>query len=171
MKPFRCLYNVMLPLWLLLVMPQLWGVSLALSLVVDIVVLFVAMKYYALRDIRGNMRRCILKVWISGLVADFAGVLLAVGMTFLPMWLSNEGVNGSWWVNEVAVPMLNRPTETLPGFLGILLCVGVSAALIYLLNYKWALRRLDADDRLRGRVAVAMTLFTTPYLFFLPTID
>lgn len=159
----------MLPLWLLLLFPQLWGISLLLSFVADVVVLSAAMKYYGVTNVRRNVAQSILKVWISGLAADLAGMLLLLAGVVLPMWATGYGQTESWWVTEVCEPMMNNPLESLPAFLYMTLCVGVTMTAIYLLDSKWALHKLVADDRQRGSISRTMAVFTAPYLFYLPT--
>lgn len=160
------MYNVMLPLWLLLLFPRLWGVSLLLSWVADIAVLSAAMKYYAVPELCRNVGRCILKVWICGLAADLAGVLLLLAGVVAPLrWMCDT----SWWVTGVCVPMMNNPLSALPAFLYMTLCVGVTMAAIYLLDSRWVLRGVVEDESVRRRIARVMAVFTAPYLFYLPT--
>lgn len=161
----RYLYNVMLPLWLLLVFPQLWGISLLLSFVVDILVLAAAMKYYAVGEIRRNARRSIFRVWISGLVADLIGLTLLWVGVMLPMIVAAE----SWWVTTVCEPLMMNPWASMPALLYMTVCIGVTAVAIYQFNSRWALCRVVEDEERRNRIARAMAVFTTPYLFYLPT--
>lgn len=161
------LYNVIFPVWMLMMFPQLWIVTLPLNFVIDLLVLWLAMRCQKVQDSKTAAKKAILKSWVSGFTADFVG---AIGMTAAMMIPFNvDTPRGRWWYDNINMPVAYHPFESIWGFLWTAVCVLIAGLVIYWLNKKWCLKKTDLTEAQKKKVSLAMAVFTAPYLFFLPT--
>ncbi len=154
------LYNVLFPVWMLVLFPQFFLIALPANFLIDLLVLRLTLRN--LPDAKALAKSCILKVWLAGFAADFAGGFLMFSANLF-------GETNRWWIEHVANPVMYNPFETLPAFLWTFCCTLISALFIFLLNDKWALKKADLSTVQRKRTALSLAVFTAPYLFFLPT--
>lgn len=138
------LYNVIFPLWVILMIPQAWLIVLPGNFIIDSIVLIISM--IALK-ISGKMRFYIRHIFIVfgfGLLADIIGSAFMFIMTYL----FHMSVSG----DELYM--------TIPALL-------ISAGAIYLLNYHVTFRK--QEKFLKFRLALIFAIATAPYTFLVPT--
>ena len=75
-KPVR-LYNILLPIWLLWIFPQVWLVLLPGNLLIDCAVLLLALAALRCTGKKAVLRRVWWRLWLNGFLADGAGVAVA----------------------------------------------------------------------------------------------
>ena len=143
MKKEVRLYNVLLPVWLLWIFPQVWLVILPGNLLIDCLVLTGALFVLKHRNKWAVVRKLWWKFWLLGFLADFVGVLwMVVALSIV----SNAEAN-SWW--------------TLAG-------VTLAGYCIYRFD-KWAMKScVLLSEGERHKIALAMAMITAPWLFFIP---
>ena len=61
MKRETKLYNVMFPVWFLLILPASWIVVIPANFVIDLLALFLTMKFCKMPDIGKNLKSAVLK--------------------------------------------------------------------------------------------------------------
>ena len=81
MKQTR-LYNVIFPIWLLFLFPQIWLIALPGNLIVDCLVVL-----FTLMALKHTQKKAVLKqvwwkVWLLGFAADFVGVAILLPAMF-----------------------------------------------------------------------------------------
>ena len=76
---------------------------------------------------------------------------------------------GQWWYDNLTNAVMYNPFSTLPGFLWATMCVVITSVIIYFVNKKWCLKKLEISDNEKKKIALAMAVFTAPFLFYLPT--
>lgn len=167
MKRETKLYNVMFPLWFLLILPASWIVVIPANFVIDLLALFLTMKFCKMPDIGKNLKSAVLKTWILGFAADLigaAGMFLAgIGGDYLP------GAFGEWFMGHIGNAVVMNPFQTIGGFLWTAFFVALAGFFIYLFNLKLCLNKTTLDLSQKKKLAISMAVFTAPYLFFLPT--
>ena len=167
MKRETKLYNVMFPLWFLLILPASWIVVIPANFLIDLLVLFLTMKLCKMPDIGKNLKSAVLKTWILGFAADLigaAGMFLAgIGGDYLP------GAFGEWFMEHIGNAVVMNPFETVGGFLWTAFFVALAGFFIYLFNLKFCFNETTLDLSQKKKLALSMAVFTAPYLFFLPT--
>ena len=135
MKRETKLYNVMFPVWFLLILPASWIVVIPANFVIDLLVLFLTMKFCKMPDIGKNLKSAVLKTWILGFAADLigaAGMFLAgIGGDYLP------GAFGEWFMEHIGNAVVMNPFETVGGFLWTAFFVALAGFFIYLFNLKF----------------------------------
>ena len=167
MKKDVKLYNVIFPIWMLLLFPQMWFISLPANFIIDLLVIWLTMKLMHVQNIKSNAKAIILKTWIAGFGADFVGGFLMFVVPLLDFDYQSEF--GSWWYENMTNAVMYNPFETIPALLWTTLCVIITAILIYFINKKWCLKNAELTEEQKKKIALSLAVFTAPYLFYLPT--
>lgn len=168
MKRDEKLYNVLFPLWFLLLVPISWLIVIPANFVIDLLALLLAMKLLRMPDIGKNLKSAVLKSWLAGFAADLVGG----GAMFLSV-LAGEFLPGpvrSWVYHNITEAVMVNPFSSVGGFLWTAGCVALAGGIIYLLNLKFCLKKTTLSLAQKRKLALAMALVTAPYLFFLPTV-
>ncbi|HIT09617.1 MAG TPA: hypothetical protein IAB55_11155 [Candidatus Merdivicinus faecavium] len=167
MKRDEKLYNVLFPLWFLLLVPISWLIVIPANFVIDLLALLLAMKLLRMPDIGKNLKSAVLKSWLAGFAADLIGggamFLSVLAGEFLP-----DPVR-SWVYHNITEAVMVNPFSSVGGFLWTAVCVALAGGIIYLLNLKFCLKKTTLDLAQKRKLALAMALVTAPYLFFVPT--
>lgn len=168
MKRDEKLYNVLFPLWFLLLVPISWLIVIPANFVIDLLALLLAMKLLRMPDIGKNLKSAVLKSWLAGFAADLVGG----GAMFLSV-LAGEFLPGpvrSWVYHNITEAVMVNPFSSVGGFLWTAGCVALAGGIIYLLNLKFCLKKTTLSLAQKRKLALAMALVTAPYLFFVPTV-
>lgn len=163
------LYNVIFPFWMLVYFPPIILFAMPANWLIDFIVLRMSMKKIGIENYKEYSKKAIWKTWIAGFVADFIGGLLMIAVLVIDSIVDYTSSFGQWWYEKMTNAVMLNPFETFPAFVWVLLCTFVSSWLIYVLNKKWCLKKIDIDEQYKKKIALALAIFTAPYLFFLPT--
>lgn len=136
------LYNILFPIWMLMILPTAWIAVLPLNFIVDSLVLVICSKKLGIW-VDGIYKKHILKVWIFGFLADLIGALYI----FIIMW----GFELDTQPDDIRI--------TLPALL-------ISAVLILVFNFFISFK--DIDKKSRFKMAFIFALVTAPYTFLIP---
>ena len=143
MKKDVKLYNVLFPLWMLLMFPQMWLIVLPGNFLIDSLVLLICMMLFKISDKKEFYKKNILKIFGIGLLSD------AIGAIFLFITVITE----VWDFNN----------ELYFAIGGII----ISAVLIFVLNYYITFKECDKKTRLK--LSLVFSIVTAPYTFLVPT--
>lgn len=161
------LYNMIFPIWLLWLIPITWIVVLPANFLLDLIVLRLTMKYLKIQDIKQKAKSVIFRVWIFGFVADFIGT--AAMFTANVIDFNNDKQLGKWWYRNISNAVSYNPFESIYAVLWVTVCVLITSFFIYFFNYKFCLKKLNLEDSQKKKLALALAVFTAPYLFYIPT--
>lgn len=156
------LYNILLPVWLLWILPPVWLIILPGNLLVDMLVVLAALAALKRRDRRRILGRLWWRVWLLGFAADAVGVAWLLLGSVSAAWVS-----GSGWAEAVGYVM-HDPFGHPVAFLWTAAAVALSGACIYRFDRK-ALGKIDGlTDRESCVVALSLAVVTAPWTFFIP---
>ncbi len=159
-RPIR-LYNVILPIWLLFVLPAVWLIVLPGNLIVDCAVVLLTLLALKHADKKAVLRYAWWRVWLLGFAADFVGVLFLLPSMFVLGFLPEP------WDTWLEAVMYN-PFGSWLAFLLTLIAVALAGVCIYFFDRR-ALRSCAAlDDRQRHIIALTLAIVTAPWMFFIP---
>lgn len=154
------LFNVIFPIWFLIIFPMSWIIVLPANYIIDSIVFLCALKVLKISSIKEMYKKCILKIWIVGFVADIIGsTILFITQLFPQNSIFEDIIRAS----------IANPFDNIAGFLFVTFAFLVSAIVIYVLNFKYTLKKVDLDNKLKVRIAIILAIFTAPYFFFYPT--
>ena len=144
MKKDVTLYNVLFPLWMLLLFPELWLIVLPGNFIIDSLVLIISMLIMKMPDKKEFYKKNILKIYGFGLLADAAG---SVYMLIMMIGFELGRMGDEWYI-------------TVPALL-------ISAVLIFVCNYFITFRNCDVKERFK--LALVFAVVTAPYTFLVPS--
>lgn len=159
------LYNVIFPIWLLLFFPPIILITFFGNYIIDSLVMIVCFFVYKLADsefeLKTFYKEVIVKVWLYGFLADIVGaaILFVLGICGDIFGLSYE------LISAICYDPFSHP-------LAVVIIMGsilVSAALIFLFNYKFVFKKQIQENMLRFKIALTIAVVTAPWTFLLPT--
>ena len=159
------LYNMILPLWLLWIVPQVWFLLLPGNLLIDTEVLLCALLALRRPDKGRLMKRLWWRIWWWGFAADAAGV--AWLLLALILWDMNVGRRRAFWQKWLE-GVMGDPFSHPVAFLWTLAAVAIAGVCIYYLDKK-PMRAAGLTDREAHRAALALAIVTAPWAFLIPT--
>ena len=138
------LYNVLFPVWMLILFPGVWLIVLPGNFIIDSLVIIASMFALRVADKKKWYKKHILKIFIFGFLSDMIGALLPLTVT------------------------ISFPADILGDELFLTLpAVVLAAALIFVFNYFITFRK--EDKGLRLKVSLIFAVATAPYTFLIPT--
>ena len=159
-NPTTRIYNILLPLWLLIFLPSyLWLALIPLNYIIDRVVL-----RWSLGDMPDKglfCRRHTWKICLAGFLSDFAGALILLIISIPLADLDEKLYN-------IGHAIMLDPFSNPAGLLIVVASIAVSAVCIYFLD-KWILGRAGLDPEQVKRSALRLALITAPYLYLFPS--
>lgn len=147
------LYNLILPIWALWLVPYAWLVILPANLLIDGLVFFLVLTALRRTDRGPLLRKFLWKLWLAGFAADFVGVLWLLLGTLI--------ASGSGPLRDA---LGGRPLA----FVWTLIAVAVSGVCIYGLDRFLLMSAWDLPERQRHIAALVMAVVTAPWTFFIP---
>ena len=154
------LYNILLPLWLIVFLPTyFWLILIPLNYIIDRVVL-----KWSLGDMPDKGLFCRKNTWkicLAGFLSDLAGALILLGVSIPASELGEK-------FYEIGHAIMFVPFSDFIGLLIVLACIAVSAACIYFLD-KWILSKAGLEPEQVKRAAIRLAIITAPYLYLFPS--
>lgn len=137
------LYNVLFPLWMLLMFPVTWLFVLPGNFLIDSLVLCLGMYVLKICDKKDFYKKSIVKIFAIGIFSDIIGSAYMLAMVLLELCTMAD----EWYV-------------TVPGVI-------ISAVFIFVLNYFITFKNLDKKKKLI--LSLAFAIITAPYTFLVPS--
>lgn len=157
MKKELRLYNMVMPVWMLVIFPIAWIPVLALNFGIDSLVLFLILKKRGYTNIKAVWKRSIVKLWLFGMLSDIIGGGLMIGLNLL-----YDEVLG---LHKAAYSMYYNPWIHPGALISVLLCMAAASCLIYLFDSRISFRKAIDDPAERRRLALLFAVITSPWLF------
>lgn len=137
-------YNVLFPVWMLILFPLAWLIVIPGNFIIDSLVLIFSMMILKISEKKLYYKKFILKIFLFGMLADIIGTLFM----FVLQFLFELGMMG----DELYI--------TIPGLI-------ISSGLIFVFNYFVTFRSLD--KKLRLKLSLIFAIATAPYTYLIPT--
>lgn len=163
MKKEVRLYNVLLPIWLLWIFPQVWLVILPGNLLIDCLVLTAALFVLKHQSKWAVVKQLWWKFWLLGFLADFIGVLWMM----LALSIAEDAKVHSWLYESLSYVMYN-PFGHPAALLWTLAGVALAGYCIYRFDRRAMKKCVLLSEGEKHKIALAMAIITAPWLFFIP---
>jgi len=160
MKKNIKLYNVMFPLWFLLIFPITWLVVLPVNFIVDSIVILITLKLIKNNEIFKTYKKSILIVWLLGFVSDFIGAAVL---------FAAQSVKGDVWYEYIASPVSYNPFDNIYSFMYVLTAIAISGLFIYFFNLKFSFKKTGLSQQHKRIISIVLAVFTAPYALFYPS--
>ena len=155
------LYNVIFPIWIILLVPPIVLIVIPSNFIIDSLVLIIGFKILKLTKWFNKYKKSILRIWIVGFIVDIFGSLLLLATQFFG---ENE-----YLYQTLVYPLAWNPFESIMALLYALIVVMACGVLIYVINYKFSFNKADLDNRSKKIISLLLGIVTSPYLFLVPT--
>jgi len=152
------LYNVMFPIWFLILMPATWLITIPANFIIDSAVLLLAAHYFCRGREKEIWKKSIVKVFVFGFLSDFIGSGFLTAGLFISSYFEKSTI-----FEEAAAG-----ATTAAGFFTILFAVVLSGICIFFLDKKWAFGKTDMTEAEIKKISLVMAIATAPYTFFIP---
>ena len=159
-KPVQ-LYNVLLPIWLLWIFPQVWLIILPGNLVIDLLVLLIALAVLKRRDKGAIVKALWWKLWLLGFAAD------AVGVGWMVLGMFTAAYGQGWWAENLT-DITGSPFRTPLALAWTLAGVCIAGACIYFFDRRAMGGCPLLTARERHVTALLLAILTAPWLFLIP---
>ncbi|MBZ4663578.1 MAG: hypothetical protein JG776_1293 [Caloramator sp.] len=158
------LYNIILPLWMLMFLPPLIIISLVGNFVIDSLVVIGCFYAFKVAETGFNLKefykKHILKVWGFGFLSDFIGAFV--------IFLVNM-FDGIFNLNWRFVGSVNfNPFESVLAVIVVLISIAVAGFFIYFFNYRFVFNKIE-DRALRHKISLTLAIITMPWTFLIPS--
>ena len=164
MKSDNKVYNILLPIWLIIFFPSwLWLILIPANYLIDRIVLKWSLG--ELPDKGLFCRKNTWKVCLAGFLGDFAG---AIVLFFVSQLLSGLGGKRFSFLQMAGEGVMFDPFTNVLAVLIIIAAIALSAACIYNLD-KRILGKTELDHEQVKQAAFRLALFTAPYLYLIPS--
>ncbi len=150
------LYNMIFPIWGMILFPPLWVITMPFNFIIDSIVLIIAMNKLNIENKGKVYQKSILKVFLHGYLADIIGAVIIIVIIKL---------------FEDTMPVLNRlhyePATNPITFIIMALVIALVGYFIYIFNKKISFENLDIDEIKKHKLSLALAIFTAPYIFMM----
>lgn len=158
------LNNVIFPIWLLMFFPPIIFITITGNFIIDSLVIVLCFFVFKLSDIQDGIKifykKSILKVWLFGFIADIIGAAILLVTCILGDFLDLP--------RELISAIVYNPLGYFTATIIVALAMLVSAAFIFLFNYKITFRKQITEKKLRLKVAFTIAITTMPWTFLIP---
>ena len=144
MENNKKLYNVLFPIWLLLLFPITWLIVIPGNFIIDSLVLIISMNILKIDNKKEFYKKKIIKIFIFGMISDIIGTIYL----FIMQFIFEIGIRG----DEIYL--------TLPGMI-------ISTIMIFIFNYYVTFKNIDKKERFK--LSIIFAIVTAPYTFLIPT--
>ncbi len=153
-------YNVIFPVWLLLLFPPLIFATIIGNFIVDSLVILFCIWLLKISD-KSVYRKVIWKVWIFGFLADILGSLLLLGGAYLFDF-------NSFLYEHLVNPLYLNPSDSFLSLAFCLFTIVVSGLCIYFFNKKYSFEKTNLKEYEKKKIAFLLAIITAPYMFLIP---
>ena len=155
-------YNVLLPLWLIVFLPTwLWLLLIPANYLIDRVVL-----WWSLGGMEGRGQFCRAHNWkicTAGFASDFVGALFLFAVS---MVLSNEDSNS--FLYDVVNGIMMNPFRSVPALAVTAAGIALAALCIFFID-RTILRKAGLTPAQAKKSALMLAVITAPYLYLIPS--
>lgn len=148
MKNQTKLYNIILPIWLLVLFPQVWLIVIPGNLIIDCAVLLLTLGALRHTEKKAVLKKVWWKLWLLGFLSDFVGIL--------------------WMLLGLICDIPTTPFRSPLSFLWTFIAIVFAGVCIYFFD-KRAMRSCEQlTAREQHLIALVMAIVTAPWTFLIP---
>ena len=156
------LYNVIFPIWMLFLFPQVWLIALPGNLLIDCAAALVTLLTLKHQQKLAVLKQIWWKIWLLGFAADFVGIAALFPALFLTSSVPKE-------LRSLIDPVMYNCWKSPVAFLWTAAAVALSGACIYFFDRRAVRSCHLLTDRQQHVLCLALAVVTAPWTFFIPT--
>lgn len=166
MKKEVKLYNILLPIWILIFCPTwLWLILIPANYLIDRLVLRWSLG--AMPDKGAFCRKHTWKICLAGFFSDLCGAIILFSVFAVSTVLGEDSPLTSL-LDKIEQGLAADPFNSVAAFLTVAFSVAAAGALIFLIDRK-ILTKAGLDANQARKSALRLAVITAPYLYFIPS--
>ncbi len=149
------LYNMIFPIWMIILFPPFWLFAIPLNFIIDSIVFILSLKHLKMIEKKKIYRKSILKIFFYGFLSDIIGSIIIFMIADIDRY------------EDLLHPLAYEPATTPLTFLIMATVIAFVGILIYFLNKKFSFRKIDITAREKHKLSLYLAVFTAPYTYML----
>ena len=164
---FKLLGDI-IPIWFFWVLPPCWIAIIPITAIVCSIVFYISTLYLKIYNPFRVLKKIIVKTTFFCFLCD----IMVAGFLFLGILGMDEIINPKsdfyHWYKSFKDFLDQKPLDNI--FVILVLCVAIllSRIINYKLNKRYTFSKLDIEEENKKKLALAIAIFTAPYIFFIP---
>ena len=163
---FRLFYDV-LPFWFFWEFPIFWPIVIPIVTIFYFIATYLFMGYLKIDNPLNKLRKIIIRVTFFGFLCDLIVVVLLLIIAIGGEQIINPTSNFyNWYVHDFSKSMGTYVFNNIFAVLTLSFSVLLSRIINYKLNTRYTFSKLDIGKEKKKNLALAIAIFTAPYIFF-----
>ena len=164
---FKLLGDI-IPIWFFWIIPLCWPIIILVSTVFYSILMYIFMLCLKIDNPLKKLRKIVIRMTFLGFLCD----LIFGGFLFVLELVVENVISKAdffyWYKNFFLGAFNSNPYKLIFSVLTMCIPMVLSRILNYKLNKKYTFSKLDIDDEKKKKLALAIAIFTAPYIFFFP---
>ena len=151
-----------LPFWAFWVLPIFWPFVIPIVTIFYFIATYLFMGYLKIDNPINKLRKIIIRVTFFGFLCD----LIVAGFLLLIILQVDNIINYKSVFYHWLKALWENPFNNVYALLTILVTILLSRVINYKLNKRYTFSKLDIEEEKKKKLALAISIFTAPYIFF-----
>ena len=158
---FKLLGDI-ISIWFFWIIPLCWPIIILVNTAFYSIVMYIFMLCLKIDNPLKKLRKIIIRVTFFGFLCD----LIVAGFLLLIILQVDNIINYKSVFYHWLKALWENPFNNVYALLTILVTILLSRVLNYKLNKRYTFSKLDIEEEKKKKLALAISIFTAPYIFF-----
>ena len=149
-------------IWFFWIIPLCWPIIILVNTAFYSIVMYIFMLCLKIDNPLKKLRKIIIRVTFFGFLCD----LIVAGFLLLIILQVDNIINYKSVFYHWLKALWENPFNNVYALLTILVTILLSRVLNYKLNKRYTFSKLDIEEEKKKKLALAISIFTAPYIFF-----
>ncbi len=149
------LYNMIFPIWMIILFPPFWIIAIPLNFIIDSIVFILSLRHLKMREKKKIYGKSILKIFFIGFLSDILGSIIIFMIANMDKY------------EDLLQPLAYEPATTPLTFFIMATAIIFVGTLIYFLNKTFSFRKVNITSREKHKLSLYLAIFTAPYTYML----
>ena len=157
-----------LPIWFFYINPIFWIVIIPITTILCSTVVYISTIYLKIYNPFRIFKKVIVKTTFFCFLCD----IIVVGLVLLGTMATENLINPKSdfynWYKSLRDSIYEKPLDNIFAILTLSVLILLSRIINYKLNKRYTFSKLDIEEENKKKLALAIAIFTAPYMFFFP---
>ena len=157
-----------IPIWFFYINPIFWIVIIPITTILCSTVVYISTIYLKIYNPFRIFKKVIVKTTFFCFLCD----IIVVGLVLLGTMATENLINPKSdfynWYKSLRDSIYEKPLDNIFAILTLSVLILLSRIINYKLNKRYTFSKLDIEEENKKKLALAIAIFTAPYIFFFP---
>ncbi|MEB3025812.1 MULTISPECIES: hypothetical protein [unclassified Parvimonas] len=157
-----------IPIWFFYINPIFWIVIIPITTILCSTVVYISVLYLKIYNPFKMLKKIIVKTTFFCFLCD----IMVVGLILLGTMATENLINPKSdfynWYESLRASIYGKPLDNIFAILTLGVLILLSRIINYKLNKRYTFSKLDIEEENKKKLALAIAIFTAPYIFFFP---